>query len=138
MNHFALWNSFHDGVIERISGSVPGGVTFYVAIGYLRSRFPGVGGSFQVNLSECTQFEYEGYDEQTVSGLAEIEKLEPMVLSVETADPLVVNCVMGTLRLAYGSASIATDSGQRISAEQLKEASCAYWEEWSAKHRGNT
>ena len=138
MNHFAIWNCFHDGVIERITGRVPGDITFYVDIAYLRNRFAGSGGSFRVTLSECTRFEYEAYDEKSINDLAEIERLEPMVLSVETEEPLVINCVMGTLRLAYGSALIATDSGQSVSAEELKEASCGYWAEWSAKHRGNT
>gem|GEM_PF-725039 len=138
MNHFAIWNSFHDGVIERLTGLVPGDITFYVAIGYLRNRFSGSGSCFRVTLSECTKFEYEAYDEKSVNELAEIERLEPMVLSVETGEPLVVNCVMGTLRLAYGSASVETDSGHSVSAQELKEASCAYWAEWSAKHRGNT
>jgi hypothetical protein len=138
VNHVEIWNSFHDGAIKRVSGVVPGEVILDVSIEYLRHRFPGAGESFRVLLSECTLFEYLAYDEKTVTDLSEISKLEPMVLSVESAEPLVVNCVMGTLRLAYGSASIATDAGQPVSAEQLKQASIEYWAEWSAKHRGNT
>lgn len=137
VNRVEFWNSFHDGSIENISGVVPGPVTLEVAIEYLRHRFPGPGESFRVLLSECTLFEYEAYEEQPIADLAAISKLEPMVLSVETEEPIVVNCVMGTLRLAYGSASITTNAGQAVSSEQLKQASIEYWAEWSAKHRGN-
>jgi hypothetical protein len=137
MNLFAFWNSFHDGTIENISGIVPGDVSLDVSILYLRQRFNGAGRSFRVTLFNCSQFEYQPYDEQWVTDLSKISELEPMMLSIDSEEPLVIDCVMGTLRLAYTSVAIATDAGELVTPEQLKRASVEYWAEWSARHRGN-
>jgi len=135
VNGVAVWLSFHDGTIERIVGEVPGDVTLDVCVDYLRNRFPGAGTGFRVTLSDCALFEYEPYDEPAIHEFAEISKRVPMVMAVECESPIVINCVMGTLRLAYGSMSISTDSGQFISAEELNQASIDYWSEWSARQR---
>ena len=138
MSPSEFWNSFHDGTILNISGQVPGQVVLDVSIGYLRTRFPGVGSSFRVTLSDCTKFVYAPYDEGLVDDLSEIAKLEPMVLSVDSKEPLKVDCVMGTLFMEYRAFTIVTDANQAISGGELKQASVEFWREWSAKHVDNT
>ncbi len=137
MSHIDIWNCLHDGVIERVAGNIPGQVAVDVSIAYLRRRFAGTGGGFRIVLSECTLFEYEPYDEQRMTDLSAISNLEVTVLSVENKSPVVINCVMGVLRLAYGSASITTDAGQPVTPAQLDQASIEYWAEWSAMHGRN-
>lgn len=132
-----VWKFMHDGGIERIDGCVPGDVTVFVSIRYLRQRFPGAGTGFLITLTNCTRFEYAPYDEPPCRDLAAIIRLEPEILSLASDDPVVVNCAMGTLNLTYDSASVALDTGAPISTAQLSEASSSYWDEWSRRSRGD-
>jgi hypothetical protein len=130
-----VWKYLHDGSIESIEGSVPGDVAVHVSIRYMRQRFPGDGTGFILTLSNCTRFEFEPYDEPACDELAEIVRLDPEILSLQSADPVVVNCVMGTLKLAYTNATVTLDSGVPVSLEALGAASAGYWEEWSQRNR---
>jgi hypothetical protein len=130
-----IWKYLHDGGIENIEGSVPGDVVVHVSIRYLRQRFPGDGTGFIITLSDCMRFEFEPYDEPACNELAEIVRLDPEILSLQNADPVIVNCVMGTLNLAYAHATVTLDSGMPVSLEELDAASKAYWEEWSQRNR---
>ena len=138
MKTSAFWNCFHDGTIEALIGKVPGQVEARVSIDYLRRRFAGPGDSFLLTLCGCEQFTYQPYDEEELTDLSDIAKLEPMVLSVETHEPLVINCVMGRLRLAYEGCRISTDAGEEVSSDQLRQASRDYWRDWSEKYGVNT
>jgi hypothetical protein len=131
----SLWNLLHDGSIERIDGSVPGDVSLFVSIGYLRNRFPGDGTGFVVLLSGCTHFAFQPYDESEISDLAAISALEPEILSAEPNDPLEICCVMGTLLVRYKSSVVSLDTGAPVALSELDAASEAYWREWSARNR---
>lgn len=130
-----VWKYLHDGSIESIEGSVPGDVVVHVSIRYIRQRFPGDGAGFIIRLSNCTRFEFEPYGEPACNELAEIVRLDPEILSLQSADPVVVNCVMGTLNLAYAHATVTLDSGIPVSLEELDAASAGYWDEWSQRNR---
>ncbi len=135
MSSSEVWKYLHDGGIENIEGSVPGDVSVHVSIRYIRKRFPGDGTGFIIRLSNCTRFEFEPYDEPACTELAEIVRLDPEILSLQSADPVVVNCVMGTLNLAYTHATVTLDSGVPVSLEELDAATKTYWEEWSQRNR---
>ena len=130
-----IWKYLHDGGIERIDGLVPGDIDVIVSIRYIRQRFPGDGTRFVVTLANCTRFEYEPYDEPACSDLSEIVRRDLEILSLESAEPIVVNCVMGTLNLAYAGISVALDSGAPVSVAELAAASYSYWNEWSQRSR---
>jgi hypothetical protein len=128
-----FWGLLHDGGIDSITGKIPGTVSLEVSIGYLRQQFPGKGTGFKVVLSECDQFVYQEYDSPPVKDFDEIVRLDPEIVGVEKGTyPVVVNCVMGTLKLSYAAASIYLDSGEKVSFDELTRASKAYWDAWAA------
>lgn len=53
------WGLFHDGVATGISGQVPGKVSVYIEILYLREMFESEGSGFVIELEDCTHFEYQ-------------------------------------------------------------------------------
>lgn len=126
----SIWGVFHDGCIKSIQGEVPGNVTVCVEIQYLRSLFDANGTSFEFHLKGCTKFKYVEFDQSPMEDLQEIVELEPEILSVATEQPLVLNCVMGTLELEYQEMYICLDSGERIEEELLIKASELYWTQW--------
>lgn len=128
-----LWGLLHDGGIESIAGRIPGTVSLQVSIRYLRQQFPGEGTGFKVAVSDCSQLVYQEYDSPPVEDFDEIVGLEPEIVNVENGTyPVVVNCVMGSLKISYGAASIYLDSGDEVSLDELAEASKAYWDAWTA------
>ena len=137
MNNADVWKYLHDGRIANVTGSVPGDVRVEVSIRYLRQRFPGSGTGFVLGLSNCTLLRYEPYEGAPVRSLGEIARREIEILSLESSEPIVVNCVMGTLHLAYTSSTLALDSGEPVSVKELSDASAGYWDEWSKRTRGS-
>jgi len=135
MSAAEFWKYLHDGGIEAIRGSVPGDVVVDISIMYLREQFPGSGDSFTITLFGCSRFEYQAHGQPPCLDLAAIAAASPEIYGLKTADPIEVNCVMGTLRLAYDSASIVLDSGEEIATAQLANACRTYWEEWSKRHQ---
>lgn len=128
-----FWALLHDGGIESITGKIPGTVSLEVSIRYLRQQFAGEGTGFKVVLSDCDQFVYQEYDSSPVEDFDEIVGLEPEIMGVEKGTyPVVVNCVMGSLNVSYGAASIYLDSGDAVSLDELAAASKAYWDAWEA------
>lgn len=126
-----LWNLFHDGVLARAEGAVPGEVRLFIDIPYLRAKFPGKGTGFDVVLSECSQLSLEVWG-GTFIGLAEIGYIKPEILGAEPGTSLKILCEGGTLTLHYRSADLFVDSGAPITLEELAAASEAYWTEWEA------
>lgn len=123
----------HDAGIDSIAGKISGTVSLEVSIRYLRQQFPGEGTGFKVVLSDCGQFVYQEYDSSPVEDFDEIVGLEPEIVGVEKGtSPVVVNCVMGSLKVSYGAAAIYLDSGDEVSLEELAAASRAYWDAWAA------
>ena len=127
-----FWALLHDGGIESIAGKIPGTVSLEVSIRYLRQQFPGEAG-FKVVLSDCDQLVYQEYDSSPVEDFDEVVGLEPEIVDVEKGTyPVVVNCVMGSLKVSYGAASIYLDSDDSVSLDELAAASKAYWDAWAA------
>ena len=128
-----FWGVLHDGGIESIVGKIPGTVSLEVSIRYLRQQFPGEGTGFKVVMSDCDQLVYQEYDSSPFEDFDEIVGLEPEIVGVEKGTyPVVVNCVMGSLKVSYGAASIYLDSGDAVSRDELAAASKAYWDAWTA------
>ncbi|KQZ43168.1 hypothetical protein [Duganella sp. Root1480D1] len=128
-----FWGLLHDGGIDAICGEIPGAVSIEVSIRYLRQQFPGKGTGFRIDLVNCSQLTYREYDSTPITDFNGIVALGPEIVSVEQdASPVVVNCVMGSLAIAYESASIHLDTGEEISSNELFAASKAYWDAWSA------
>ena len=129
-----VWELLHDGGVEHITGTIPGIVSIGISIRYLRQQFPGEGTGFRIELFDCRRLVYQEYDSQAVINFDAIVALEPEIVGVgnETGF-VVVNCVMGTLEIDYGAASIYLDSGEPVTIDELTAASKAYWDDWSAR-----
>ena len=131
-----FWGIFHDGSISNIDSSVQGDLTIDISIQYIRRQFPGAGDGFKVKLHNCTRFEYQEYDSQVITDFSAIVAMDPELLSLESAsDPIVINCVMGTLTTSYSSASVSLDSGEPVSYNDLTTACASYWDAWEANHK---
>ena len=134
--HADFWRYLHDGGIDTISGTIPGTITLDISIQYLRNQFPGQGEGFHVSLFNCWRVEYQEYDQEPTTDFDAIVAAEPEILGLqEGSGPVVVNCVMGVLKLSYESASISLDSGEAISFEELATASAEYWDAWSRRNK---
>lgn len=128
-----VWGVFHDGVITRMSGALPGTLVLRVEIGYLRAMFDGTGTAFQIELTGCSNVRYNEYDEAPSTDLLHIEGRQPEILYVASADPLVLDCAMGTLELTYREVSIFLDTGVPVSYEELARACDLYWTRWQQR-----
>lgn len=133
----SIWGLFHDGVITRIEGTVPGNLVIGIEIEYLRAMFEGDGTGFNVHLQSCTKLKYSEYDQEPTEDLARIQKLEPEVLCVASEHPLVLGCVTGTLELTYDELFVTTDFGAHVSEEALAKASEQYWRLWSESNQSD-
>lgn len=127
-----VWEVFHDGTVVRIEGAVPGDLRIGLEITYLRRMFDEPGDSFTVELGSCSRFQYTEYDAERTENLPDIESKEPEILSVESVEPLVICCVMGTLELEYKSMKVLLPSGTEVDERALLSAGQRYWDEWSA------
>lgn len=132
------WGVFHDGIIAKLEGSVPGDLTIQLEIGYLRTEFEEDGDHFVVHLERCTKFRYCGYDDQPTEDLDEIQSREVDVLYVSSEEPLVLDCSDGVLELEYQAMRVALPSGREVTRDELMAASENYWEEWRARANGKT
>jgi hypothetical protein len=131
-----IWGIFHDGVLTRLLGSVPGRLNLHVEIEYLRQMFDEPGGSFTIELEGCSKFRYTEHDEQPTEDLSKLNMLEPEVLYIASENPLVLDCAGGTLELEYNSMRVTLPSGSEVSYESLVSASEKYWNEWSKRAGG--
>lgn len=129
-----FWGHLHDGGIEAITGAVPGVISVEISIQYLREQFPGKGVGFRIELANCCRFEYQEYDSVPITDIEAIVALEPEIFGFrEGPQPVVVNCIMGTLTMSYEAASIYLDSGEEVSFDELAAASRAYWDAFAAR-----
>jgi hypothetical protein len=130
----AFWGLLHDGGLKSVTGTVPGTVSVRVSIQYLRQQFPTEGEGFKIDLFDCTRFVYQEYDSPPVKDFDAIVALEPEIFGVDNGtECVIVNCVMGTLTIDYGAASIYLDSGAPVSIDELAVASLTYWNGWAAR-----
>lgn len=131
-----FWGLLHDGVIDAIAGEVPGTVSLEVSIRYLRQQFAGTGTGFRIVLANCSEMTYCKYDSAPVREFDAIVALGPEIGTADNdASRVTVNCVMGTLTLAYEAASIFLDTGEKVSPNELAAASKTYWNTWANKNR---
>jgi hypothetical protein len=131
-----IWGVFHDGVLLRIDGHVPGTIRLDLEIEYLRGMFDEPGTSFRIELNGCTKLVYSEYDQDPTDDVARIQAREPEILYVSSEQPLHLGCVMGTLELEYDTMRVILPSGVEVSYASLASASEKYWNDWSARSRG--
>lgn len=132
--HQDLWNVLHDGIIESISGTVPGEVQLRVGITYLRELFEDPGESVLITLHDCTRVSFKDCDtSETISDLAAISALELEILSTEVDDQLFCSYggprdfPCGTLAFEAAGFSLALDTGRPIELEDLFAVATTYW-----------
>jgi hypothetical protein len=136
MMNSEFWRHLHDGVVQSISGQIPGEVSIQLSIRYLRDQFPGGGSGFRIDLRNCRQLVYQEYDANAVTGFAEIVALAPSIVDFsKVEDTVVVNCVMGSLTMIYDHVSVFLDSGEAVPFKQLASASKSYWDAWAERTR---
>jgi len=128
-----IWGVFHDGVLKHIHGGVPGILVLDVEIEYLRNMFDEPGNSFRIELTGCTKMVYSEYDQEPTHDIAQILGREPEILYVTSEQPLLLDCVMGTLEFEYEVMHVWLPSGVEVSYESLASASERYWSEWRAR-----
>jgi hypothetical protein len=133
-----VWGVFHDGILAKIDGAVPGDLTIQLQIEYLRSEFDEYGDCFTVELGSCTKFKYSEYDAEPTEDLLEIQNREIDVLYVSSESPLVLDCSMGVLELEYKTMRVVLPSGREVTREDLVAASERYWNEWNARATNET
>ena len=131
-----IWRVFHDGVLKHIDGGVSGILMLDVEIEYLRNMFEEPGNSFRIELTGCTKMVYSEYDQEPTHDVAQIQDRELEILYVTSEQPLLLDCVMGTLEFEYESMHVRLPSGVEVSYESLASASERYWSEWRASPKG--
>ena len=132
-----IWTVFHDGSIDQIEGTIPGTVSVYVDIEYLRERFSEPGEHFIVTLPDCVKLSFQLYDdEKRIVDLAVIGDECPGILGAEMeGDVCKVFMDNGILELSSADGSIRLDSGREVPLNELLEVATTYWDEWEAKSR---
>jgi len=85
--------------------------------------FPGTGSGFIVYLKNCTFLEYLEYAGLATRDLSLIQSSGLELVSVESTNPTILNCVTGVLQLAYESASVTLDTGEAVSDSELASVS---------------
>ena len=131
----AIWSVFHDGTIDRVEGSVPGAITVYVHIEYLRKRFSDPGEHFVVTFPDCESFSFQPWDESVVIGdFTAIVDACPGIQSAEMdGDVCKVFTDTGLLKMKSADGSIRLDAGREISLNELLKTATAYWEAFEAR-----
>lgn len=134
---FAVWNTLHDGVIDAVSGDVPGDLVITIGISYLCRVLPTQADQLRVTLRNCTMVRYEPFDEPPVHGTESLASLNIEVLSARRSGRAVeVVCTAGLLQLEYESVEVQLGEGATISQDHLEVAAERYWREWEKKTRG--
>ncbi|MBC3881929.1 hypothetical protein H8K35_10425 [Undibacterium sp. LX40W] len=133
-----VWGVFHDGILVRIDGTVPGDLVLRIQIEYLRNQFDESGDYFIIELGCCTKFRYSEYDNPPTEELSEIQAREIDLLYVSSEQPLVLDCSMGVLELEYESMRVLLPSGRTVTRDELIAASENYWNEWGQRAKNAT
>lgn len=125
---------FHDGSIVEILGAPPR-ISFRIEIKYLRNMFPSKGNSFLAHLSGCESIEFYNWENETrTSELAEIQKEEPEILSIEQLGDIAhIICSTGELDILYKSIEFQLDSGELVTFQELADACNKYWDDWESR-----
>ena len=78
---------------------------------------------------------YCEYDEEPSVDPQRIQEREPEILDVTSEQPLVLDCVMGSLELEYERVAVELDSGVNVSEQELFSASELYRSRWRESTR---
>ena len=132
-----VWSILHDGIINRIEGSVPGNVTVAVEIEYLRRMFSEHGSSIVVSLLSCETFKYQPHEQsELLTDLSTISNLHPVILYADVENDVIhVDCSDGTVWLKYQDFSLMLDDGSSITLDALGEQCDKYWNDWEAGNK---
>lgn len=124
MNDDLIWNTLHDGVIEAITGDIPGEVRLSVQI-YWCEIWDEPVEAIIVHLKNCTHLEWQSWDGQSIlNDSAAIAKLELEILSgsIENDTVKIIGATYeniggaGFLILKYENLAVFLDNGQLITA----------------------
>lgn len=132
-----IWGVFHDGVVSRVTGTVPGSVRLEIEIEYLRNMFEEPGNRFVVQLSDCSRLAFTEYGKAPTEDLDEIQNSEPEILYVLSETPLTLDCATGALEVEYSEMTISLESGRLVSYDSLASASEKYWNDWSSRDKSD-
>ncbi|MEW6495761.1 MAG: hypothetical protein AB1589_25060 [Cyanobacteriota bacterium] len=126
-----IWNLLHDGVIEKLSGNIPGTVKVCIQISYLRHIFSEDGDSIIVILDNCQKLEYEPYSSnRRFTEFSLIESESPEILEARSEDnDILIVCGEGLIYIRYTEVSLALDTGCEITILALENAARKYWNE---------
>ncbi len=121
----------HDGVIQKISGQIPGTVYLEIECDYLRRRFSAKGNSFILALSDCARISFFTEDQKCLESFSDIVAESLEMLSADTVEgTVVVYCSNGTLELRFEDCTVLLNETVKISADELENEARAYWDEW--------
>jgi hypothetical protein len=142
----AIWNVFHDGIIVRVEGSIPGDLALLIECDYLRKRFTEPGGQFTLTIHDCSKFQFRPWadDQSLVTDLNALGRLGLWILSAdETDDQCKVHCSLtgpgsgGVLEVIAGEATLRLDAGRLITLTEIENVAEAYWTEWESRSRSD-
>ena len=78
--------------------------------------------------------DYEG--KKKTSSMEDIARSGIEILSTDSeAMPVKIATTTGFLTLDFDTLEIRLDTGQSVDYDQVYRVCCAYWDEWSAKHK---
>lgn len=128
----------HEGIIHKITGTLPGKVVLDVHCDYLRKRSSVPGSHFIFVLSECKTLSYTNEDDCTTSDWMEIVESKPEMLSSDTiGSNIVVYCSHGILNLNFREITVYLNSTDSISVDGLETLARDYWDEWENQTERN-
>lgn len=130
----ADWGTLHDGVLTAIDPLPDGGLRLLVEIRYLREMFDGDGVGFVLELRGVRRLAWKPWDGEWTEDRAAILAEEPELVYVQSTEPLVMDCSAGELLVDHDDATLALDTGDPVSAEELHAAARRYWEAWKARN----
>lgn len=120
----------HDGIVQSISGQVPGLVSLTIRCAYLRRRHHACGESFILLLKKCSKISFTSEGGETTEDFQRIVEQRPEMLSADTIDGTVaVYCSGGTLELKFDTCEIFLNDTETLSVDELEHLARSFWDE---------
>lgn len=121
----------HEGILQSISGHIPGAITLTIRCPYLRRRHTASGDAFLLVLKDCSRLVFTNEKDQVSTDFQEIVTQSPEILSADTLGATVaVYCSNGTLELEFKDFEIYLNPTDTLSVEDLEVLARSYWDEW--------